>query len=97
MLLANADVENAFRLISVYPGDLKVWVFTSGELVMEINAAFRMSYIIYDIRNFLYIPRMTGQKQSSLQIVHHYLNDCSFVGPAETQQCQRFAKTLKSL
>ncbi|KAJ1202080.1 hypothetical protein NDU88_005883 [Pleurodeles waltl] len=87
-LMAKADIESAFRLLSVHPEDTRLLEFTfEGQYFLDLCMPMGCSIACPVFESFSRFLEWAVKDVADTDEVLHYLDDFLFMGPAGSTAC----------
>ena len=97
-LLAKADLQHAFRLIPVLPSQRWLLGYQwDGRYFYDVRLPFGLRSACSLFTDLADVLAITTRFHSHHPHVHHYLDDFFFIGPADSDTCERAYSTFLSI
>lgn len=97
-LLAEVDIKNAFRLLSIYPGDFELLgIYINGAYYIEKCLPFGCSISCKIFEPFSTFLEWAVKFKTQLDTVHHYLDDFIFIGKSNSDNCSALMHTFQDI
>lgn len=97
-MISKCDIKSAFRQIRVYPGDFDLLgLYINGNYYFDKCLSFRYAISCRIFEMFATFLEWLVRDQTSLQTVHHYLDDFIVIGKTNTNQCNFLMSTFQEI
>lgn len=97
-LLAKVDIKNAFRLLSICPGDFELLgIYINGAYYIDKCLPFGCSISCKIFETFSTFLEWAVKFKTQLDTVHNYLDDFIFIGKSNSDNCLALMHTFQDI